>query len=585
MNVFIALGLPLLVVTTQVGHAVTSELHKIVHSEFQPLIDKSLPKDKRYQSLIVGIVTPFETQIIPLGRTFELGNAPTEKIIFEIGSITKGFLGLLLVQESLKGSLDLDRPFNLNSDLKLASYAGTEVTWRNLAQHTAGLPRLPDNFTPADPLQPYVDYDIQKLKAFVSGFKPNRPPGTASDYSKLGAGLVGYALEQKYKMSFEQLLLQGFLKKLGMVDTSVQLTAEQSGRLAPVFKNGIETQPWQWNISSVLQGAGALRSTAKDMTILLKTMMGLGAPEFLPISTLATDPTFRMGNNFELGLFWQHLKAQNITWHNGATFGSRSFFGFDPDRLVGIVVLSNSSLMDAAGVDQRFDLASIEVIQKVVASLKMDKPIKVLKDIDVEIARRVSEFRKTPAAPEDKEWVRLKMAHMVDIDQYIRSLFSQVSEHGFDDREIDFFHKAYRRRIHMLDWKNTQDLKQLIKIHGWFKISEWGSQLDNQAWLLVQHADNDPDFQIEVLKTLSVLYKINETAPSNYAYLFDRVAASSNDPSKGRPQRYGTQGFCAGPGKWEPLEIEDAAKVDSRRAEVGLPPLKEYIEFFKDICK
>ena len=585
MNSLLTVVSSLFLLTTQTACTTTANVKQIVESKFQPLVNRSQPKEKRYQSILIGVVTPFETQIIPLGTLSDKGEVATELTIFEIGSITKGFVGLLLANESINGKVDLDRPYNAKSTLKLPGYSGKEITWRHLAQHTAGFPRVPDNLKPANPLQPYVDYDLTKLETFLKGFQLQTAPGIKSDYSNLGAGLAGYGLEQVHKKNLEQLFRDTFLDKLNLNDTRISLTNEQSSRLTPVFLNGEQVEPWQWNNNSVLQGAGALRSTMQDMTTFLKTMMGLMAQDHMPMIAAATKPTFDKGKNSQLGLFWNHLKAENITWHNGGTYGSTSFIGYDPDQLVGIVVLSNTQIIDDKGVDPRLDLASISAIQQIAASLKMDKPVKVLKDYDAEVNRRIEEFQKMPSAPKEKSWVKLKLAHMFDIDQYMRNLFMKVSDEGFTEGEKSFFQQGYARRFYMMDWQNTQDLKGLIKIHGWFKISEWGKEADRHAWLLVQHADNKPDFQKEVLNLLSKLYKDKETDPANYAYLYDRVASSFKDPSQRKPQRFGTQGSCVGPGKWEPLPIEDATNVDRRRAEVGLAPLQEDISGFKDICR
>ena len=62
------------------------------------------------------------------------------------------------------------------------------------------------------------------------------------------------------------------------------------------------------------------------------------------------------------------------------------------------------------------------------------------------------------------------------------------------------------------------------------------------------------------------------------------VASSSMDPSLREPQRYGTQGHCTGAGTWEPWPCEDPARLDERRASVGLEPEAAYIARFKDIC-
>ena len=65
--------------------------------------------------------------------------------------------------------------------------------------------------------------------------------------------------------------------------------------------------------------------------------------------------------------------------------------------------------------------------------------------------------------------------------------------------------------------------------------------------------------------------------------LYDRVAVN-----EGRPQRYGTQGRCTGPGSWEPRPIEEAANVDARRtwAEIrGFPRMADYRERMNALCR
>ncbi len=59
MNPLLTLASSLLMLTTQSACATTADVHQVVQSKFQPLVDTGLPKEKRYQSIIVGIVTPF----------------------------------------------------------------------------------------------------------------------------------------------------------------------------------------------------------------------------------------------------------------------------------------------------------------------------------------------------------------------------------------------------------------------------------------------------------------------------------------------------------------------------------------------
>ncbi len=122
---------------------------------------------------------------------------------------------------------------------------------------------------------------------------------------------------------------------------------------------------------------------------------------------------------------------------------------------------------------------------------------------------------------------------------------------------------------------NAEWLKGEIAKQGWPTISRDGAEADKAAWILVQHADHDPQFQKDVLERLTALRTKGETNPSNYAYLHDRVAANA-----GREQRYGTQGGCKA-GQWTVKPLEDPANVDRRRADVGLKPLADYVALFR----
>jgi hypothetical protein len=136
-------------------------------------------------------------------------------------------------------------------------------------------------------------------------------------------------------------------------------------------------------------------------------------------------------------------------------------------------------------------------------------------------------------------------------------------------RVIDPFILAEMCRV---DTENQAWLKADLKQHGWYKKSVAGELADNAAWLLVQHSAEDQPFQREILALLDPLLAQGDTAKSNYALLFDRVAYYS-----GRPQRYGSQGTCSAPHTWSPFPIGEPTSVDKRRSEVDLPPLAEEI--------
>jgi hypothetical protein len=114
-----------------------------------------------------------------------------------------------------------------------------------------------------------------------------------------------------------------------------------------------------------------------------------------------------------------------------------------------------------------------------------------------------------------------------------------------------------------IDEENTVYLETVVKASGWPTISAVGPEASQAAWLLVQHADHRPDFQVHCLELMKALPE-GEISPRNIAYLEDRVRVA-----KGEPQLYGTQFYKEG-GHFEPRLIEDEAHLEERRAAMGL---------------
>ena len=199
-----------------------------------------------------------------------------------------------------------------------------------------------------------------------------------------------------------------------------------------------------------------------------------------------------------------------------------------------------------------------------------------LTSILAQVAEEEEKFTE-PTNRQDKEWVKRKLQHMRDVDQLIRGAFSSPKVAALSPEARKYFFDQLQPQMAAIDAADTAELKELLKVHRWFTISEFGEKADSNAWLLVQHADQDLAFQQEVLAVLSTLYAKGETSPRNYAYLWDRVAVNS-----GKKQRYGTQGKCVDVGVWEPHEVEDPANLAKLRQEVGLQTMDEYKALFKE---
>jgi hypothetical protein len=201
---------------------------------------------------------------------------------------------------------------------------------------------------------------------------------------------------------------------------------------------------------------------------------------------------------------------------------------------------------------------------------------KALEAVFAEISAEQARFTE-PRQPQDKEWVKRRLEHLFNVDQKARGANMRPRPVDWSPEVREYYAKKLGSRIIAIDRANTAELKELLKIYRWFPVSEFGAKTEMHAWLIVQHADRDVAFQQEVLAILTTLYPKGETDPSSYANLFDRVARNTD-----KLQRYGTQGRCAGPGKWEPYEVEDPAALDQRRVSVGLSTMAEYLQRSKD---
>ena len=148
---------------------------------------------------------------------------------------------------------------------------------------------------------------------------------------------------------------------------------------------------------------------------------------------------------------------------------------------------------------------------------------------------------------------------MYKADQQMRHCYLSNQDHQVWDDSIDHL--------------NTERLKQIIEKIGWPSISKVGNIGSLHAWLLVQHADHDPNFQKKCLELMKAESE-NEVDNTNIAFLEDRVAVSD-----GRPQIYGTQFYKNSDGQMQVRPIFDSENIERRRKEAGLETFEEYQKY------
>jgi serine-type D-Ala-D-Ala carboxypeptidase/endopeptidase len=297
--------------------------------------------------IVVGVIDAKGRRVVSYGSLAKDDKRPLNgDTIFEIGSMTKVFTSLVLMDMARKGEVSVTDPVSkyLPATVKVPERNGKKITLQDLATQSSGLPRMPNNFAPKDPLNPCADYTPERLYAFLSGYELTRDIGSRFEYSNLGVGLLGHALSLRAGMDYEAMVKAHVLGPLGMNDTRVTLTPGMKARLAVGHGPRLDPVP-NWDIAA-LAGAGALRSSANDMLTFLaanlgyiKTPLAAAMADEISIRRPAGAPDMQIAYNWLI----QTKDGNSIIWHNGGTGGYRTYMGFDPKNRAGVVVLANVS--------------------------------------------------------------------------------------------------------------------------------------------------------------------------------------------------------------------------------------------------
>ncbi|HEX2834668.1 MAG TPA: serine hydrolase [Thermoanaerobaculia bacterium] len=323
-------------------------------AEIRRILSERIDVRKEGVGIVVGVIDEHGRRIVAHG-TFDTKNkrAVDGDTIFEIGSMTKVFTSLLLADAAQRGEVKLEDPAAkyLPPAVTLPQRGGKQITLADLATHTSALPRLPSNLTPADVANPYADYTVEQLYAFLATYELPRDIGTEYEYSNLGAGLLGHLLARRANSDYATLVRTRITTPLAMKSTFIDIPPNLKGRLATGHDETLKPVA-NWDLPT-LAGAGALRSSANDLLTFLAAQLGYTRSPLTPAMTSMLRTRRPTGaSNLTIALGWHIATSPNggeIVWHNGGTGGYRSFFGFDPKTRSGVVVLSNTSTI--AGVD------------------------------------------------------------------------------------------------------------------------------------------------------------------------------------------------------------------------------------------
>ena len=343
-------------------------------NQLVPLLRERVAADLNSPSIVVAIVDEHGMRFVAHGARSKLIRAPAsdQNTVFEIGSITKVFTGILLAEALKRGEVSLNDPISryLPREVKTPRYNSKEITLLNLIWHTSGLPFKPDNLNPSNPENPWADYTTARLYEFLGRYELKHEPPVEFDfrrfeYSNLGVGLLGHILSRRAGTDYETLVRDRILRPLGMNDTAIHLTPRMKTNLAtPYNADGDATSNWD---APHLEGGAGLRSTASDMAKFIAANLGFGSSG----SVALTDARRLTWNKGAIRDGKLTRDGSDILYHSGSTGGYVSTVAVDTSRRKGVFVASNSQgpVEDIAFhvIHESFPLAPIPPARKSIA--------------------------------------------------------------------------------------------------------------------------------------------------------------------------------------------------------------------------
>lgn len=272
--------------------------------------------------------------------------------LYRIASITKVFLATLTTLLAEAGKLDLEKPvlpLLPNPPPPFAGHPwGQHIRFKQLLNHSSGLPRLPVNFPPHDD-NPYADFDRAAFLQGLADTAPLVPPGRFYGYSNFGYAVLGEALSRLGDEHYQQLLQRLVLDPLDLKDTRFAPSESQRARLAQGYslRDGAREEV-DWDMRALSAGGG-LHSSVEDLARFLAVHLDAATGRPTPLDGDALRRTQAKsldieGWGAEAGLGWHRKElatAGLVLWHSGALGGFSSYLGFLPERDVGVVILTN----------------------------------------------------------------------------------------------------------------------------------------------------------------------------------------------------------------------------------------------------
>ena len=371
-NTFTVLAATLVCVTSTTAPAVAQSTapaanYRAVVARLQPFIEHEM-RSKELPAISIALV---DDQKVVWSQGFGFANPEdsvraTAKTIYRVGSVSKLFTDIAVMQLVEQGKLDLDAPVSRYvPGFHPHNPFGGEITLRELMSHRSGLVREP-------PVGHYFDDGSPTLQQTIASLNDTKlvyAPNTKTKYSNAAIALVGDVLATVQKQRFESYLKHAVLDPAGMSSSAFARDEVPGSQIASAYMWTLDGRTFPAPTFDLgMAPAGSMYTTVDDLGRFMSMLFagGRGAKgQVLKRGTLEQmwKPQFaRPGQKvgYGIGFGLSELRGHRVVGHGGAIYGFATELSALPDDKVGVVVVTT---MDGANtVTSRIADAALDMM-------------------------------------------------------------------------------------------------------------------------------------------------------------------------------------------------------------------------------
>jgi CubicO group peptidase (beta-lactamase class C family)/D-alanyl-D-alanine dipeptidase len=351
--------------------------------------------DKELPALSIALV---DDQQIVWAQGFGWANPDdrtpaTAETLYRVGSVSKLFTDIAIMQLVEQGKLDLDAPVtDYLPDFRPNNSFGRPITLRQLMSHRSGLAREPPVGSYFDPTEPTLAETIASLNRTALVYAPE----SRTKYSNAAIGVVGYVLERTQNQPFAQYMKQAVLDPVGMQHSSFESGPQITRNLAraqmwTLDGRTFRAPTFQFGIDPAASLTTNVMDLGRFMSVLFSAGQGAHGSLLKPVTlTQMWTPQFAAAGDrrsYGLGFEVSDFEGHRQIGHGGAVYGFATTLTMLPDEKLGVIAVTTKDCANA--VTKRVTDAALRAMLAVRRGDAIAQP-ELSSPVPPDLARRVA---------------------------------------------------------------------------------------------------------------------------------------------------------------------------------------------------